>query len=629
MILGKEKLLLILLIAQSIIVLGQEKFSTAKNHTGFIENKGQIHDQNYKPNPDVKYLLNLNNGLNVQLRTNGFSYDTYIIERTKKEKGKEEMDMFRHPFDSIEDYDIIYHFHRIDIELLNSNPNPEIIAESPSADYQNYYNTVTPEEGAPFVHSFQKVTYKDIYPGVDLEFFVQENEKQPVKYNFIVHPGADVSQIKLRYNGANNLQLDNGIILIETANGNFHECLPESWLQKNKQPINAQYKSIGENTFGFQVSEYASFQTLVIDPLPFIDWATYYGGSENDAASSIKVDQYENVYLIGTTKSNSNIATAGSYQDTFRGNEDAFLVKMNTSGQRIWGTYIGGNNKDYGAKIDITQNGFIYITGNTRSNTGIATSGVHKDTISSSKSDAFIIKLNLSGIRIWGTYFGGSDDDYANSIVVCNNGHLYISGVTESTNGISTAGTHQTVNAGGRDAFIARFDSTGQRISGTYCGGTGTEYSSGIAIDSNETIYLIGRNYNSVGGIASAGAHQTSNAGAEDVFISKFDSLGKRIWGTYYGGSSSESPNSITVDHRGFIYISGSTYSVNNIATTGTYQSTKVGGNDAYLVKFDSSGNRIWGTYFGGLSVGNYTESITDITTDLDGNIYCVGSTPS
>jgi hypothetical protein len=122
---------LLLLVGLQLKAENIDHFNTkAKN--GFIENKGQIHDQDYKPNPEVKYLLNLNNGLNVQLKANSFSYDTYVIERKAKEKAEaeemDEPDMFRHPFDSIDNYEIVYHFHRIDIQLLNANPNPEIIA---------------------------------------------------------------------------------------------------------------------------------------------------------------------------------------------------------------------------------------------------------------------------------------------------------------------------------------------------------------------------------------------------------------------------------------------------------------------------------------------------------------------
>ncbi|MBT7995649.1 MAG: hypothetical protein HN691_12300, partial [Bacteroidetes bacterium] len=116
-------------------LIGQQaaKSNSVRNlYAGFIENKGQIYDQNFEPNPAVKYLLSLGNGLNVQLKANSFSYDTYIVEAEEKAEAssfaeasdgkKDEMEMLRHPIDSIDNYEIIYHFHRIDIELINANP---------------------------------------------------------------------------------------------------------------------------------------------------------------------------------------------------------------------------------------------------------------------------------------------------------------------------------------------------------------------------------------------------------------------------------------------------------------------------------------------------------------------------
>jgi hypothetical protein len=449
---------------------------------------------------------------------------------------------------------------------------------------------------------------------------------QPFKYNFIVHPGADASQIKLQYKGANEIKLENGQIQIETSNGSFYESLPESWILENEQNIKVHYKAYDENTFGFNVSEYEKTGTLVVDPLPILDWATYYGGSEIDYISSIKVDQFENVYGIGTTKSNSNIATAGSFQDSFSGNYDAFILKLSASGQRIWATYIGGNSYDVGIDIKIDQNGYFYIVGTTTSNSGIATSVVYQDSLYSSY-DAFIMKFNSSGQRIWGTYFGGNGEDYGNSIVISKNKHLYICGYTSSTIGISTTGTHQVTNAGLRDVFLARFDTSGQRNWGTYYGGSGSEYGHSIAIDTNEKIFITGRTNESWSKIATTGAHQTSYGGGDEAFIAKFDSTGHRIWGTYYGANSNDEGNSVTVDNHGNVFVAGYSRSSYNIATLGAYQSSKVGGSDAFIVKFTSSGQRIWGTYYGGNS--NNNEVGHDIEIDRYGNIFMVGYTES
>src|SRR5574343_1346152 len=115
---------------------------------GYIENKGQIIDQNNQLNHAVKFLFN-GIGLNVQLKANSFSYDTYTIERIPKKKTENDApvpDKFKTP-----EEDLIYHFHRVDIEFLGANNNPQLVSEQPSSDYINYYTTGTPEEGVTFV----------------------------------------------------------------------------------------------------------------------------------------------------------------------------------------------------------------------------------------------------------------------------------------------------------------------------------------------------------------------------------------------------------------------------------------------------------------------------------------------
>ena len=114
---------------------------------GFIENKGQIHDQNNQPNEKVRYLLNLPN-MNIQLKQNGFSYDTYVIEQIGAETNHEmTLSKIKHPIVKRN-----YHFHRVDVELINANSQPEIIAELPSEAYYNYYTTGTTEKDATNIH---------------------------------------------------------------------------------------------------------------------------------------------------------------------------------------------------------------------------------------------------------------------------------------------------------------------------------------------------------------------------------------------------------------------------------------------------------------------------------------------
>ena len=184
----------------------------------FIENKGQIIDQNYKPNPSVKYIWN-GGGIKVQLKDNSFSYE--IIKKTNHVE-KRNSNNFSNiiGFKQNKRDSIVFSSHRIDVELIGAKHNPIIVTEEKSTDYDNYYTTGTPEEGVTFVYHYGKVAYKDIYPNIDLEFVTDTKNEKGFKYNFIVRPGGNIENIQLQYKGTSNIQLkQDGRLVLNTSNG--------------------------------------------------------------------------------------------------------------------------------------------------------------------------------------------------------------------------------------------------------------------------------------------------------------------------------------------------------------------------------------------------------------------------
>jgi hypothetical protein len=349
-------------------------------------------------------------------------------------------------------------------------------------------------------------------------------------------------------------------------------------------------------------------------------WATYYGGSENDKGISCALDASDNVYMIGTTSSTSGIATAGAYETTVN---DGFLVKFNSSGVRQWGTYFEGT----GNACTTDASGNIYIVGLTNSTSGIATAGAHQ-TVMSGSGDAFLVKFNSSGVKQWGTYFGGpytlaSGMETGLSCATDALGNVYMTGHTPSTSGIATAGAHQTIYGGSStDAFLVKFNSSGVIQWGTYYGGEGVDIGYSCATDASGNVYMAGDAQQQnlpASGISTIGAHQSAYGGGySDGFLVKFDSNGLRQWGTYYGGSLLDVSFSCATDASGNVYMSGNTQSNSGIATTGAHQTTI---NDAFLVCFNSSGVRQSGTYYGGIK--------NVCTTDASGNVYMTGYTQS
>jgi hypothetical protein len=292
-----------------------------------------------------------------------------------------------------------------------------------------------------------------------------------------------------------------------------------------------------------------------------------------------------------------------------------------------WSSYYGGSGTggDEGHAILVDGAGNIYLAGYTNSPFTIATIGAHQSGFAGN-GDGFLVKFNSSGTRLWSTYYGGINFDIINSLAIDVVGNIYATGRTSSINNIASPGAHQTVIGGGNDAFLVKFNSAGVRQWGTYYGGIGNEDAFSVAVDGSGNVFMAG-DVGSTTGMTTAGAHQETCGGGTDALLVKFNSSGVRQWATYYGGGSSEDGNAVAVDSAGNVYLAGFTQSSTGISTPGSFRDTYVWPGDGYLVKFNSAGVRQWGTYYGGLSVGPFTDQVHAIAVDGAANVYLAGQT--
>jgi len=616
-----------------------EKKEVQLSRTGFYENKGQIVDQNYHPNPGVKYLLN-SPGFNVQLRQTGFSYDTYKDVYNATSEQQDPPQKLPEKFKKTKKF--TRHYHRVDIELEGCNTAAVLLPEGKSTAYLNYFTAGTPEGGVNNVHYYQKVTYQNIYPNIDLEFYVRNAKGKgvPAEYQFVIHPGGNPNEIKLAYKGANEVSLENNTIKVKVAAGDFTENIPASYFKESKQAIKVSYQALGNNVFAFSLPQSTVIKNdLVIDPTPNLLWGTYYGMS-GDIGYGIALDGSGNVYITGTTGSMSGIATAGAYQIANSGGppasaQDIFVAKFNSTGSTLlWGTYYGGTSWDVGHGIALDGSGNVYITGITESSSGIVTAGAYQTTWGASVngSAAFVAKFNSTGSSLlWGTYYGKGGNVNGMGIALDASNNVYITGGTGCTSGIATGGAYQASYAstdGSYDAYVAKLNSTGSSLLwGTYYGGTGYDMGQGIALDASDNVYITGST-TSASGITSGVPYQATFGGAADVFVAKFNSTGSSLtWGTYYGGTGGDNGFGIAVDGSGNTYITGYTTSTSGIATTGAHQTTYGGSDeDAFVAKFNPTGSSLtWGTYYGGTG----DEVGYGIALDGSNNVYITGGTSS
>jgi hypothetical protein len=273
------------------------------------------------------------------------------------------------------------------------------------------------------------------------------------------------------------------------------------------------------------------------------------------------------------------------------------VFEVSSQGNKIWSTYYGGPSNEVnpagGPFVATDLSGNVFLTGYTYSSSGISSGGFQNNF--GGAVDGYLVKFNSSGNRLWATYFGGSNAEYVYGLVTDASGNVYVSGKTASTSSVSSAGHQNAFGGGTFDAFLIKFDTNGNRIWATYYGGSGDDSGNGISVDVNENVYLTGITESSSN--ISSGGFQNSLSGTKDAFLAKFNSSGARIWATYYGGTGYESGNSLAIDTYSNVYMSGSTTSTANVSIGG-FQNVIGGSQDAFLVKFDSNGNRIWASYY-------------------------------
>lgn len=584
----------------------------ASSSTGFIENKGQIVDQNYKPNNEVLFLYTGKNH-KIQLRKNGYSYEI-LKHNNLPNLSANKKNKVSNQFSS--------EVNRIDINFMNCSNSSELILEGKSKDYLNYYIN---GNYAPFVYSYSKVTYKNIYPFIDMEFILTQDSSSPFKYNIILHPGSNINNIKFMCEGADNIYIENNLLHFKTNQGILKEEIPASYyLNRPNEKSNIQF-SLNKNIISFK-GNFNPSETFVIDPSTNLVWGTYYGGSSLDYCTSASSDTLNNIYFAGYSLS-SNIATAGTHQSTINGSFDAYIAKFDVNGNRMWCTYFGGTSVDVAYAIFALKNGIIYISGDTFSTSNVATPGAHQTTYGGGVDDAILAKFDANGTLIWATYYGGTMHDISQGVVVDNNGDIIMTGHTESANTanvIATSSAYQNFYALNYDVFIVKFNANGVRQWGTYYGDSGVDEAWAITCDATNNIYVTGIT-NSSFGISTVGSHQTTPGGNVDAFIAKFNPAGTAlVWGTYYGGSGDDQGTSMEVNNS-VLYVGGNTTSPNNIATPAAHQTTISSADDAMLMAFNLSGTRVWSTYFG----GNDVDYINDIVIGKNSDIFFCGSTLS
>jgi len=504
------------------------------------------------------------------------------------------------------------------MKLVAANPQPEIVVGRELSGRANYYIGNDPSKWQTGVRQYAGVSYRNVYPGVDMAFHGQQRQ---LEFDFIVAPGANSESIAMGFTGEKKLATDNsGNLILSVAAGDvvLHKPVAYQEREGKRELVDVNFEVKNRHEVAFALGSYDHSRELVIDPS--LTYAMFLGGSAEDEAFSIAVDGSGNAYVAGQTASPTFPAVGGT---STSGGFDAFVTRIGAGPSPDFTTVIGGTGTDAALGVTVNSTG-VYVIGNTDSATfpSIAILGPRGG------QDVFVARLNsASGIASYITRIGGTGTDAGNGIAADSSGNAYIGGETKSSD-FPTANPFQSSNNSGDTGWVAELNAGGTALTySTYLGGSTGDLVTGIALDSSNNAYVAGITI-SADFPVTTGAFQTTINGTsgDDAFVTGLTSDGSAlVYSTFLGGTGSDDALGIAVDAAGEAYVTGNTNST-DFPLANAAQTSNGGGNDVFVTKLTSDGSApMFSTYYG----GTLDETGTAIALDSFGDAYVTGRTAS
>jgi uncharacterized repeat protein (TIGR01451 family) len=556
----------------------------------------------------------------------------------------------------------------VEMQFGGANQTAELAGTSLLPGHSNYFIGNVPSLWRRNIPQFSRVQYRDLYPGIDLDFYGKQGR---LEYDFEVSPDADPNQIALDFKGTKNLHVTaNGDLVLALDGGELRFEAPNVYQTTavGTHPVSGSFVLRADNQIGFRLGDYDRSRTLVIDPV--LTFSTYLGGPGNESCTAITgapagfvphcpaiaVDSATRVYVAGATSSTAGfpVPAAGAGTDGPRGGAaDVFLARFNSNGTALdYTTFVGGSGTDVPSGVGVDSGFNVYVTGTTNSGDFPTTTSAYQSGPGSANTNhVFLAKFDSSGsANLYSTYLTGTTGvDSASDLAVDALGRAYVFGITSSSDFPTTAGAFQATAAASSQFFFSKLDpsASGTRsllystLITSITSSSGGVTGGAIAVDSTFNVYLAGGT--DIADMPIVNAYKAAyQGGAHDVWAAKLKAPATNtqqytpIYETYFGGAGDDIAYGVATDGTN-TFITGSTTSTAITIPTGTtaFQATNGGGTDAFVAKLglpvvsgttQGSVPLSYFTYLGGSATDTGLSIATDLTS---GNARVTGFTDS
>lgn len=560
-------------------------FSHEQGAFRFVENKGQW-------NKNVRYRVDLSGGvfyLEDQKQTLVL-YDQSLISNYHQGIAH-----LTHP-------NMMMQYHVVQMELENSQ-TPTFQASNPFTFYHNYFFGKNPKDWVRKVYPSKEVMSYNVYPGIHQKWYTHHGQ---LKYDFIVMPQANPNEICMVINGADDLTLKNGKLVIETAFGRVTKDAPVVYQQNDNgshTPVECRYQ-LKKNRLSFVLGKYDPSRKLIIDPT--LIFSTFSGSTANNFGYTATFDSEGYLYSGSTVFGASGFypTTLGAFQRFFKGGSsgiggtDIGITKYAQDGTtQIYSTLIGGNADEMPHSLYVNTRDELYLFGTTGSENYPVTRNAFDTTFHSTTAPVNLFNNNGLGVLyprscdLIVTRFNNDGSDLIASTFVGGN----------ANDGINNQG-------------VLRYNYA-------------DEVRGEIEIDFEDNVYVATCTQSTDFPIVGNTFQPNKDLGQDGVIFKMSSDLSQILWSSYYGGDNEDALYSLSLTKNGDVYVAGGTNSTNLPAFSNFFFSTFVGGrSDGYMGRISADGTTLMESSY--LGTTDY-DQIYFIETDRDENVYLLGQTES
>jgi hypothetical protein len=449
----------------------------------------------------------------------------------------------------------------VELEIEDARDDVLVSGVEPRAARFNYLLGPDPARWRTDVPSYAGVRYSGLRDGIDLAVHA---ERGALEYDFELAPGACLEELSVRCPGALRLELrEDGALAVHTSAGTLRQDAPvahEIQPDGSRRPVAAAFRVLDE------------------------------GGAGTAPRYSFAVERQDE------------------------------LARLVIDPIVIFSSYVGGTECDFAHAAAVDSQGAPYVAGVTQSPNFPITPGALDPTFAG--DEAFVFRLDPTGSGlVYATYFGGSGNDRALDIALLGSQDVWVCGDTTSTDLYTSPGAVQSANAGMRDAFLLRLNSTGSVAQvATYLGGSKDDTAFAVVANGTNQPFVCGGTDSSDFPVT-AGAYQTTHGGACDAFVARLGAAAQQILGaTFIGGAGGDYAYDCAVDLANDVFVGGTTRSPTFPSNAGF--ATPYNNGDAFVLRIDATFAALdWSGLLGGSS----DEDVRGLALHPFGNDVMVG----